>query len=121
LIGGAKLTVSGERALLLVAVAMTAALVAAAAYSPGGIVLSYWPHAAVHVGAFGAFAIAWTLALPKLPAPLLMLAGAAIGFAHEAIEILGHAHPFEIDDAWLDAAGAIAGVILARLPRWSSH
>jgi hypothetical protein len=109
-----------ERAFLIVAISLTLVLVAAAANPRGSLILSYWLHSVAHVGAFAAFAIAWTLALPKVPAPLLALAGVAVGFAHEAIEIFGHAHPFEIDDAWLDAAGVVTGVVFVRLLRRKS-
>jgi len=38
----------------------------------------------------------------------------ASGFAHEAYEIAGHVHGFELYDALTDAAGAVAGVVCAR-------
>ena len=37
----------------------------------------------------------------------------AFGFAQEAIEILGHAHGFELADALVDALGTGFGILLA--------
>jgi hypothetical protein len=111
------LKISSERAFLAVAVAMTLGLVLAAAHPSGSAIVADWLHDSAHIGAFAAVSFAWALALPKVPAPLVMLAVAAFGLAHEGIEISGHAHPFEIGDVWLDAAGAVAGVVFARLLR----
>jgi hypothetical protein len=41
----------------------------------------------------------------------------AFGFIHEAFEIRGHAHGFELYDAIIDGAGAIAGTLSARFTR----
>jgi hypothetical protein len=111
------LKISIERVFLIVAIAMTLGLVAVAAHPSGSGMAAAALHDAAHVGSFTALAIAWALALPKLPAPRLVLAVAAFGLVHEVIEIFGHAHPFELADVFLDAAGAVLGVIAGRLLR----
>ena len=61
-------------------------------------------------------AFAWRCGLPRVPAFIVSLAVIAFGFAHEAIEVVGHAPAYELGDAVVDAIGAIAGVLLGYLP-----
>jgi hypothetical protein len=61
-------------------------------------------------------AFAWRWGLPGVSALIVALALIAFGFVHEAIEIIGHAHAYELGDAVVDAIGSIVGVLLARLP-----
>jgi hypothetical protein len=70
-------------------------------------------HYASHVAAFGALAVTWSYGLPRVRALPLAIAIIAFGFAHEALEIVGHAHGFEFYDAFVDGAGATAGIIFA--------
>ena len=72
-------------------------------------------HFAAHFVAYAVLAFAWRRGLPGVPARLVLLAVVAFGFAQEAIEIAGHAHPFELADALVDAAGAVAGAVIARI------
>lgn len=76
---------------------------------PGGL----W-HWIAHFGAYAVLAWLWRRALPRAPVLALGAAVIAFGFAQEAIEIAGHAHPFELADALVDAAGALVGVVIAR-------
>ena len=48
-----------------------------------------------------------------------MVALGVIGFAflHEAIEIFGHRHPYEMEDVAIDASGALIGLILAQVAK----
>ena len=48
-----------------------------------------------------------------------MVALGVIGFAflHEAIEIFGHDHPYEMEDVAIDASGALIGLILAQVAK----
>ena len=48
-----------------------------------------------------------------------MVALGVIGFAflHEAIEIFGHRHPYEMEDVAIDASGAVLGLILAQVAK----
>jgi VanZ family protein len=40
---------------------------------------------------------------------------ALLAFLHEAIEIFGHGHPYEMEDVAIDASGAVIGLILAQV------
>lgn len=73
----------------------------------------WYRHYPAHFGAFAALAIVWTLALPRVSVPAIIGAIAIFGFVHEACEIVGHAHRFEIADALMDSAGAALGAVLA--------
>ena len=75
-----------------------------------------WMHWLAHFVAFAVLAFAWKCGLPQVPAWIVAIGTVAFGFAHEAIEIVGHSHAFEPEDALVDAAGAIAGVLLACVP-----
>jgi hypothetical protein len=72
-------------------------------------------HDLAHLASFAVLAIVWSFAYPRLPLLLVVLPVAALGFVQEAIEIVGHGHPFEFSDAIVDALGAVAGVICSRL------
>ena len=105
---------SSGRVFLIGAIVMTIVLAWAAVHSQSGHIFANRLHAPAHFAAFAIVAFAWARGLPKVPAWAMMLAIVAIGFGHEAVEILGHGHAFEIADVCYDAAGAIAGVLLAR-------
>jgi len=75
-------------------------------------------HYLAHFAVFALFAVVWMLGLPGINALYVALAIVIFGFAHEAIEIAGHAHAFELADACVDAAGATLGVAWARNSRW---
>lgn len=109
--------INSAHTFLVCAIALTMGLVWVAGYAPSGGIFANKLHAPAHFGAFAILAFAWTRGLPKVPAPAMMLATVAFGIGHEAVEIVGHGHAFEIADAGYDAAGAITGVILARIPR----
>jgi hypothetical protein len=94
---------------------MTAVLLAAAV-TPGageGVIGAH--HRLSHLVSFAAVAFAWTLALPRIRSVVVAAGVIAFGFAQEAIEIFGHAHPFELRDALWDGLGAAAGVAAARV------
>ena len=70
---------------------------------------------------FGALAFAWVLGVPRVPTLVVALAVIAFGFAHEGIEILGHAHHYELHDAIVDGIGAVGGATLAHMVKaWSA-
>ena len=69
-----------------------------------------------HFVSFAILAFAWRCGLPGVSAWVIALATIAFGFAHEAIEIVGHAHDYEWADAVVDGIGAIVGVLFAYLP-----
>ncbi len=93
----------------LAAVALTVFLLAASVVpSAGQAAYGNW-HWIAHFGAYAVLAILWRRALPRAPALGVAAAAIAFGFAQEAIEIIGHAHGFELADALVDAAGAALG------------
>jgi hypothetical protein len=108
--------ISSERVFLAGAIAMTIGLTLVAMTPLSTSMLAPMPHRSAHVVAYALVAYAWGRGMPLVPAPVLVLACVALGFAHEALEIVGHRHPFELADAYYNAAGAIAGVVLSRVP-----
>ena len=80
----------------------------------GQVAYGDW-HWFAHFGAYAVLAFLWRRALPRAPAFAIAAAVIAFGFAQEAIEIVGHAHAFELADALIDAAGAVLGASLAKL------
>ena len=105
-----------DRAILACAIVLTVGLAWAAVYSRSGHIFANRLHAPAHVGAFALFAFVWARGLPKVSAWAVLLAIVAFAFGHEAVEIVGHGHAFEIADVCYDVAGAIIGVVLARVP-----
>jgi VanZ family protein len=73
-------------------------------------------HWGAHLASFAMLAFLWRCGLARVPVLAIGLGVVAFGFAHEAIEIIGHAHDYELADAAVDAIGAIIGVLLAHLP-----
>ena len=103
-----------ELPILFLGVAMVAALLwtACRPFSPWEIgLLGHWyRHYPAHFLIFAALAIVWTLALHRTPAIAVALAIVAFSFMHEGLEIIGHAHGFELHDALVNAFGTLAGV-----------
>jgi hypothetical protein len=110
-------TISLERVFLASAIVLTIALTLAAMTPLPPRAMGGVPHLAVHVAAYMVVAFAWARGLPTVPPLALLLAGAALGFAHEGLEIFGHQHPFELLDTCYDAIGAAIGVLIARIPK----
>ncbi len=97
---------------------MTVALMWVALQPVHGTQFAEWyRHYPAHFAAFAALAIIWTFAFPGVPLPAIIGAIVAFGFFHEACEIIGHAHQFEIADALMNGAGAIVGAALAAWTR----
>jgi len=114
---GANYTMKSPREPLAIAIGVVMAIGlmwAASQPAAGKIVASAW-HYAAHFGAFYLFAMTWVIGLPRVPT--IVTAAGAIGFGalHEAYEMLGHAHGFELKDAIVDGAGAMLGAFSARL------
>lgn len=107
-------TKTQELPLLFLGVAMVAALVWAACrpFNPLEIgLLDHWyTHYPAHFLTFAALAIVWTLALHRTPPIAVALAIVAFSFMHEGLEIIGHAHRFELHDALVNALGTLVGV-----------
>ena len=94
---------------------MAVSLVAVAGKPGAGYLFPGRWHYIAHFLTFAVFGAVWTLGLPKA-SPLHVAAGAvAFGFMHEAYEIAGHVHGFELVDAIVDAMGAIVGISFAHL------
>ncbi len=107
-----------ERLFLALGILMTVALMWLALRPVQAAQFAGWyRHYPAHFAAFAAFAIVWTLALPEAPLPAIVGAIAVFGFFHEACEIVGHAHGFEIADALMDGAGTIVGAAFAAWTR----
>jgi len=104
-----------KRIFLTGAVALTLILLWASISPKASEVAAVGPHWLPHLVSFAALAFAWTLAVPRVPTLVVALAVIAFGFAHEAIEILGHAHRYELHDAIVDGIGAVGGALVAHL------
>src|SRR5574340_1247162 len=105
-----------QRVFLACAIALTVVLLWAGIVSAAGQALGGGSHWLAHFVSFAILAFAWRCGLPRVSAFIVVLAVIAFGFAHEAIEVVGHAHAYELGDAVVDAIGAIAGVLLGYLP-----
>ena len=55
--------------------------------------------------------------MPRVPVSMVALGVIGFGFLHEAIEIFGHSHPYEMEDVAIDASGALTGLILAHVAK----
>ncbi|HVC11109.1 MAG TPA: hypothetical protein VNE59_05705 [Burkholderiales bacterium] len=109
------MTRAADRAFLAAGIALTLGLLWASVVPAARKVFAYGDlHYAAHFAAFAVLAFAWRRGLRGVPAWIVLLAVVAFGFGQEAIEIAGHAHPFELADALVDAAGALVGVVIAR-------
>lgn len=71
-------------------------------------------HWVAHLAAYALIAFAFGLGWPKQPAVQIAALVAAIGAIHEATEIITHSHIFEIEDAIVNATGAMIGVAIQR-------
>ena len=103
-----------RRASLFCAIALTIALLLAAVMPSAGQVFGGELHRGAHLISFAALALAWRWALPRVPTTMVALGVIGFAFFHEAIEIFGHGHPYEMEDALIDASGALIGLILAQ-------
>jgi VanZ family protein len=104
-----------QRAALVSALGMTAALIVVSVVPSAVPALSSQAHWVAHFAAFAALGAAWSRALPSVPGLVMMLVTVAFASLHEAIEIVGHSHDYELGDVAVDAVGAMAGVWLMRL------
>jgi hypothetical protein len=69
-------------------------------------------HLMAHLAAFALIAFAFGLGWQRMQATYIVLIVASIGFVHELTEIITHSHPFETQDAVIDAIGALIGVAI---------
>jgi len=59
--------------------------------------------------------------VPQVPVSMVGLGVIGFAFLHEAIEIFGHRHPYEMEDVAIDASGALIDLILAQLAKKIAH
>lgn len=104
-----------KRIFLTSAVALTVVLLWASVSREASELAAVGPHWLPHAASFALLAFAWALGVPRAPTLLVALAVIAFGFAHEAIEIVGHAHGYEWADAIVDGLGAACGALAAQL------
>lgn len=104
-----------ERLFVLLGVTMVGAMTYIACRPFNPPVLNHWyTHYPAHLLAFAALGVVWTLGLPRVSPVVLALSLVALSFAHEALEIVGHVHSFELRDAWVNTFGVLTGVICTR-------
>ena len=106
-----------RRVSLFCAIALTIALLLAGVMPSAGQAFGGDLHRRAHLISFAVFALAWRWALPRVPISMVALGVIGFAFLHEAIEIFGHGHPYEIEDVVIDACGALTGVILAQVEK----
>ena len=76
--------------------------------------LGHWyRHYPAHFVAFAALGAVWTLGFRRASLVAVAFAMVAFAFAHEVLEIMGHAHRFEMHDAVVNALGVLTGVACA--------
>jgi len=102
----------------VVAVTMTILFIWASMVPAGSRIAPSETHYLAHLGSFGLFGLAWSLAYPRVWSLGMLFFVTTFGFILEAIEIVGHGHSFEVYDAIDDSVGAAAGVATSRLLRY---
>jgi hypothetical protein len=103
------------------AIALTVLVFVAGFVPSTGSIFRGSSHWFAHLVSFAVLGFAWKRALPRASAVFVALGVIAFGFIHEAIEIAGHAHTYELRDAIVDSVGAAVGVIVAQLAARRSH
>jgi VanZ family protein len=73
-------------------------------------------HWLAHFASFAMLAFALRCGLPRASTLAVALAVIAFGAVHEAIEIIGHVHAYELGDVIVDAIGAGIGAVAAHFP-----
>jgi len=106
-----------RRVSLFCAIALTIALLVASVMPSAGQAFGGEVHRRAHLVSFALLALAWRWSLPRVPVSLVALGVIGFAFLHEAIEIFGHRHPYEIEDVAIDASGAVLGLILAQVAK----
>ena len=104
-----------RRASLVCAIALTILLLWAAVAPSVGDAFAANHHRSAHLISYAIFALTWRVAVAQVPTWIVTLFVIGFAFFHEGIEVFGHAHPYEIDDALIDALGAIIGAVFAHL------
>lgn len=104
-----------RRISLACAIALTTILLWASFVPYAGKIFVGGSHWLSHVVSFMILGFSWRCSLTRVSALNVTLSVITFGFIHEAIEIWGHAHAYELGDAVLDGIGAIIGVLLASL------
>jgi hypothetical protein len=104
-----------ERLFLTAAIVMTLGLLWASVIPGSGKAGAYGGlHYVNHFTGYAVLAFAWRRGLPKVPPWAMLAAVIAFAFVQEGIEVAGHGHPFELNDAVVDALGAMVGVAIER-------
>ena len=106
-----------RRVALVCAIALTIALLLASVMPSAGQAFAGELHRRAHLVSFAALALAWRWSLPRVPVSMVALGVIGFAFLHEAIEIFGHGHPYEMADVAIDASGALVGLILAQVSK----
>src|SRR5438445_9677452 len=102
---------------LFCAIALPIALLVAGVMPSAGQAFGGELHRRAHLGSFAVLALAWRWSLPRVPVSMVALGVIGFAFLHEAIEIFGHRHPYEIEDVAIDASGAVLALILAQVAK----
>lgn len=106
-----------RRVSLVCAIALTIALLLASVMPSAGQAFGGELHRRAHLVSFAVLALAWRWSLPRVPVSMVALGVIGFAFLHEAIEIFGHRHPYELQDVAIDASGALIGLILAQVAK----
>src|SRR5436190_4015989 len=106
-----------RRVSLFCAIALTLVLLAAGVMPSAGEAFGGALHRRAHLVSFAVLALAWRWSLPRVPVSMVALGVIGFAFLHEAIEIFGHRHPYEMEDVAIDASGAVLGLILAQVAK----
>src|SRR5437667_9914026 len=105
------------RVSLFCAIALTIALLVAGVMPSAGQAFGGELHRRAHLVSFAVLALAWRWSLPRVPVSMVALGVIGFAFLHEAIEIFGHRHPYELEDVAIDASEAFLCLILAQVAK----
>jgi VanZ family protein len=104
-----------RRAFVVFAIALTIILLWASVAPSAGELFAARHHRGAHLVSYFILAFAWRGALWHMPIWVVALSVVGFGFLQEGIEVFGHAHPYELKDALVDAVGAITGTVFAHV------
>jgi hypothetical protein len=103
-----------RRASLVCAIALTIILIWASVVPVAGEFAAKH-HRIARLVSYAILALEWRAALVDLPAWIVALSVIGFGFLQEGIEVFGHLHHYEFNDAIIDRIGAIMGVVFAHV------
>src|SRR3989442_7851696 len=106
-----------RRVSLFCAIALTIGLLVAGVMPSAGQAFGGELHRRAHLVSFAVLALAWRWSLPRVPVSMVALGVIGFAFLHEAIDVFGHGHPYEMEDVAIDTSRAGLRLIRAQVAK----